>query len=219
MNSEEKKLLVDFLEQLKSVRGIEKHGEAAALIEEAVRQQPDASYLLVQKSLLQNQALSAAQTEIATLRREIEEIKRQSRSDGFLSSNPWSSSPPLRAPQPMQPSANAPSPGFGGVSATPSSGFGSFLGSMAATAAGVAGGAFLFQGIENMLGHHSGGYGMGDAGYLGEHGAENITVNQYYGDSAAPGYADASYDAGSAENVSNEDSWDLYDDQGDSIDL
>jgi hypothetical protein len=35
-----------------------------------------------------------------------------------------------------------------------SSPLGGFLGQAAATAAGVAGGAFLFQGLENLLGHH-----------------------------------------------------------------
>ena len=62
------------------------------------------------------------------------------------------------------------------------------LGTIAATAAGVAGGAFLFQGIGSLLGHHQG------AGLLDQtqaHGmaalpAEQTTVNNFYGDSAVP---------------------------------
>jgi hypothetical protein len=77
-------------------------------------------------------------------------------------------------------------------------GFSSFLGQAAATAAGVAGGEFLFQGIENMFGHHGGfggggfggggvgGPGFGGGGYGGEGFAnagptEDVTINNYYG--------------------------------------
>jgi hypothetical protein len=56
---------------------------------------------------------------------------------------------------------------------------GGLLGNIAATAAGVAGGAFLFQGLEHLLGHHSGN------GFLGPQSAlsspqETTTVNNYY---------------------------------------
>jgi uncharacterized protein len=74
-------------------------------------------------------------------------------------------------------------------------GFSSFLGQAAATAAGVAGGEFLFQGIENMFGHHGGG-GFGGGGSFGGEGfgggfggegfanagpTEDLTINNYYG--------------------------------------
>lgn len=218
MNTDEKKLLSDFLDQLKSVRGLEKDQEAASMIEAAAREQPDASYLLVQKNLLQDQALNAARAEISALRRELEGLKQpQGRSGGFLSGNPWSAAPAPRSNQGYQaapaPMAPAPSGALG------SGGFGSFLGSAAATAAGVAGGAFLFQGIESLMGHHGGGYGFNDTGFQGEHGAENITVNEYYGDSASPGFSDASYDRDLPSDVSDQDQWDTYDDQSDSIDI
>jgi hypothetical protein len=65
-------------------------------------------------------------------------------------------------------------------SAPPGGGFSSFLGQAAATAAGVAGGEFLFQGIENMFGHHGGGFGGG--GYANEAlPTEYVTINNYYG--------------------------------------
>jgi uncharacterized protein len=53
----------------------------------------------------------------------------------------------------------------------------SFLGQAAATAAGVAGGAFLFQGVEDLLGHHGGALSPHDIAPP----AENMTVNNYYG--------------------------------------
>ncbi|MCS6764812.1 MAG: DUF2076 domain-containing protein [Candidatus Protistobacter heckmanni] len=40
-------------------------------------------------------------------------------------------------------------------------GGGSFLGNLATRAAGVAAGAFLFQGIENLMGHRGGAWGSG----------------------------------------------------------
>jgi hypothetical protein len=56
---------------------------------------------------------------------------------------------------------------------------GGMLGNIAATAAGVAGGAFLFQGLEHLLGGHAGN------GFLGPQHAltsptETTTVNNYY---------------------------------------
>jgi hypothetical protein len=76
----------------------------------------------------------------------------------------------------MPPQAQAPSPGFlrGGM--------GGMLGNVAATAAGVAGGAFLFQGLEHLLGNHAGN------GFLGTQSGFNSltqpvdeTINNFYG--------------------------------------
>lgn len=55
----------------------------------------------------------------------------------------------------------------------------SFLGTAAATAAGIAGGAFLFHGIENLL-HHGSGGGFLDSASTSPENVENITINEYY---------------------------------------
>jgi len=60
--------------------------------------------------------------------------------------------------------------------AGPASGFGSFLGNAAATAAGVAGGAFLFQGLENLFGHQAGAF---PGASLPAETVENVTVNNF----------------------------------------
>ena len=73
MNTEEKRLLTEFLDQLKGIHGIQKDEEAQRLIKEASDAQPDALYLLVQKSLLQDQALNGAKAQIASLQRELAE--------------------------------------------------------------------------------------------------------------------------------------------------
>jgi hypothetical protein len=194
MSPQDRQLLQDFLNQLTQVRGVPKDPEADAMIARAVAQQPDAPYLLVQRALLLDQALNNAKAEIAAL-------QSQCRSAGqgapaFLDPNAWGNSgaarpapavaQPYQAPaqpyqtpaQPYQmpPQAQAPSPGFlrGGM--------GGMLGNVAATAAGVAGGAFLFQGLEHLLGNHAGN------GFLGTQSGFNSltqpvdeTINNFYG--------------------------------------
>lgn len=89
-----------------------------------------------------------------------------------------------------------------------SGGAGSFLGSAAATAAGVAGGAFLFQGLENLFGQHSGGFlGQGAPGEV----VENVTVNNYDADDTLPNSAgsdraDADFDDDDGSS-SDDSSW------------
>ena len=72
----------------------------------------------------------------------------------------------------------------------PSAG-GGFLRSALGTAAGVAGGAALFEGIQSLLGHNAGPFGSfggvgGGGGFLGGAGRPEV-VNNYYGDTAGEG--------------------------------
>jgi len=90
---------------------------------------------------------------------------------------------------------------------------GSVLGSVAATAAGVAGGAFLYQGIEHMFNGNSG------AGLARQNGLsapveniENTTVNNYYG-------SDGERKSDLASNASGSDSSNDSSDFGSSSDL
>jgi hypothetical protein len=165
MSPQDSQMLHDFLSQLIQARGIQKDPEADALIQRAVAQQPDAAYLLVQRALLLEQALNNAKDRIAGLE---SQVRSGQQGDGgkFLDANSWGNSgrsqpaqsyqrdtqQPYQSQPPYQPQyQSAPSSGFlrGGFG-----GFGGTLGSIAATAAGVAAGGFLFQGLENMFGHH-----------------------------------------------------------------
>jgi uncharacterized protein len=196
MTPQERSLLENFLSQLAQVRGVTKDAEAERLIAQAVEQQPDATYLVVQRALLLGQALEQAKARIAALE------QGEGRGQGFLDPNAsgWGNQPgagnaaagyrgqvappgygpqgaPAYAPGYGPQGYGAPPPGYpvyGG--AAPGGGFSSFLGQAAATAAGVAGGEFLFQGIENMFGGHHGG-GFAGGGY----GGEDVTINNYYG--------------------------------------
>ena len=149
MNPEEQRRLTHFLDELGKVRGVTRDPEADALIGAATRQQPDAVYLLVQRCLLQDQALQAANARIEALQQSLAQAQsRPPRPEGgLLGANPWG-----RASPPSSPPAAGPLAPFGQPAASPVSGW---LGNAMATAAGVAGGAFLFHGIESLLhGHH-----------------------------------------------------------------
>ncbi|MBL4779190.1 DUF2076 family protein, partial [Ralstonia sp.] len=83
-----------------------------------------------------------------------------------------------------------------------SGGLGSTLGSVATTAAGVAGGALLFQGIENMFHHNSGGGGFfGQQPVMG--GTTETVINNYY---------DSDSNSGTTNTASRDDSLGLIDD-------
>jgi hypothetical protein len=173
MTPQEHEKLQQFLGQLNQAQGVQRDPEADALISAAVSRQPDAAYLLVQRTLLQDQALEAAQARIAQLERQSQPARPASSGSFLGGADAWGNSArtvaapaampergPAQYPQAGQgayPQNQVPYPGqrqggfsrFGGGMG--GGGGSSFLGTMAATAAGVAGGAFLFQGIGNLL--------------------------------------------------------------------
>jgi uncharacterized protein len=199
MNSREHEVLENFLDQLIQVRGIKKVPQADAMIRGALERQPDAAYLLVQRSLILGQALEQAKARIAEL--------EQSQQSSFLDSGPSGAFAPAsqRAAAPERPpvgysgspSQFSSSPPTGApMSPEPSrgSGGGSFLGQAAATAAGVAGGAFLFEGLEHMLNNGASPLDHASQSFI----PEDVTVNNYYADSERPNHDDDSADDDSA---------------------
>ncbi|MFZ6654645.1 DUF2076 domain-containing protein [Undibacterium sp. TJN19] len=172
MSPQETQILQNFLDQLSKVQGIDKDLQAQHMITEAVSKQPDASYLLVQRALLLEQALATANSQIASLQaniRELQALNTPASGKAFLDPaiSGWGNSassrplnvtnsvpvnnyaanpPPLPLGMPPIPST-ASAPGFF------SGHTGSMLGTVAATAAGVAAGAFLFQGLGHMMGN------------------------------------------------------------------
>ncbi|WP_413628918.1 DUF2076 domain-containing protein [Herbaspirillum frisingense] len=227
MNPQETQALQDFLQQLTQVRGITKDAQADAMIAQAVAQQPDAAYLLVQRALLMEQALNASKAQVSALQAQVQALQAGgAREPGFLDGNAWGHAPSGARPQaapasaypPAYATAPAPAPAYASPAPAPayqaaptpapSSGFfgggmGSVLGSVAATAAGVAGGAFLYQGIEHMFNGNSG------AGLARQNGLsapveniENTTVNNYYG-------SDGERKSDLASNASGNDSSDF----------
>lgn len=174
MTPQERDLLDRFLSDLARARPGPKDAEAADRIESALRANPDAAYVLVQHAILADQALNQAQGRIAEL--EGQGGPPQGRG-GFLGGG---GQPPGGAGMAVPPAGGGGAGPFSG-----GGGLGGFLRSAGTTAAGVAGGAFLFEGLSDLFGggRHGGGFGFG--------GGENVTVNEFGGGDDRQGFADA----------------------------
>ena len=75
MSPQEIQLLQNFLDQLVQVQGVNKDPLALEMIHQAVSKQADASYLLVQRALLLDQAIANANAQIAQLQADLREQK------------------------------------------------------------------------------------------------------------------------------------------------
>ena len=147
MQAEERDLITGLFDRLRPFDSQPRDPEAERLIANLVSRQPSSAYLLTQTVLVQEQALKAAQERIA----ELEAKTDAAPASGFLSSapkiGPWGAAPAAPSTRSPLQAAVAPQPAGGG---------GGFLRSALTTAAGVAGGALLFEGIRSMLGHNPG---------------------------------------------------------------
>lgn len=161
MGPSDSQKLHDFLGQLIHVHGVQKDPEANALIQRAVAQQPDAAYLLVQRALLMEQALDSARARIASLESQLQQ--QQTSQGGFLDPHSWGKRRHANHPQPHHMHYQHATPGSMGRDMAGGSG-GGMLGSIAATAAGVAAGSFLFHGLDSFFHDHD---GQGGAHLLG----------------------------------------------------
>lgn len=188
MNPQERDQLSLFLQQLTQVQASQKDAEADTLIREACARQPDAGYLLVQRAMQLEHALQTMKVQCAQLQAELDKARSGTQTGFLTDATAWGRSPqaPAVSSAPaaptvassIQPRAQAPVP-----AAAPASSWGSgILGNVATTAAGVVAGSFLFQGIENLMGHHSqSGFGAANAdGHAVPPVAENTVINNYY---------------------------------------
>lgn len=161
MQSQERELIGGLFGRLQPFESQPRDSEAEALIKDAVARQPAAPYLLVQTVLVQEQALKAAQERIAEL--EARAGAAAPVAAGFLGSapkiGPWGAAQPAApaAPPPSVPSTRSP---LQAAVAPQQGGGGGFLRSAMATAAGVAGGALLFEGIRSLMGSNPGPFGQ-----------------------------------------------------------
>jgi hypothetical protein len=217
MTPEEQNLIENLFERLRQADGSSKDPQAEQLIQTKTAAFPSATYLLSQAVIVQEHALANAQARIAELENHLAAGGQNAPASGggsFLSGmsrlfggNKQTPPPiPQPAPQYQQQPQYQQVPGTGpGVTPppvpmspqavpypttmnlAPSSG-GGFLKSALATAAGVAGGQALFQGIESLIGHNAGVFGpaLGERGVVGGEGAGNTEiVNNYYNEPEA----------------------------------
>jgi hypothetical protein len=164
MTPQERQLLTTFLQQLAQTRADPKDPEADALIRDTISRQPDANYLLVQRAVGLDLALKASQAQAEKLQAELALAKRGDESSFIRNDGSWGRSastataaqqPPASSPQsygkalaPARANAAPPSPWGSGM-----------LANLATTAAGVVAGSFLYQGIQQLMGHHNTGLG------------------------------------------------------------
>jgi len=185
MTPQEQQLVADLFDRLASLEGQRRDPDAERLIREGLGRAPNAVYALVQSVLVQDEALKRANARIEELERAVATASESSggfldsmrnavlgrdqprgsvpsvRPGGQGSSGVWGPRPDASQPPPQAayPQAGNPQAGYppgATMGAMPGGGGGSFLGTAAATVAGVVGGAMLLNGIRSMMGGHQG---------------------------------------------------------------
>jgi len=182
MTPQEQQLVADLFDRLASLEGQRRDPDAERLIREGLGRAPNSVYALVQSVLVQDEALKRASARIEELehaaggaepaqgggfldsmRNVIMGQPRGSvpsvRPGGQGSSGVWGTRPEPSQPAPYPEAAYPQQAGYppgapmgGGMMGGPGMGGGSFLGTAAATVAGVVGGAMLLNGIRGMMG-------------------------------------------------------------------
>jgi len=211
MTPQERQVLADLFERIRSASTAPRDAEAEAFIAEAVRTQPYAPYLLAQTALVQQHALDAAAQRIQELEAKAAQPPQEA---GFLGNLGRSlfgggqtaprpsydagayqrAAAPPPGPAYAPPPAYAPAPA-GPWGAAPQASGGGFLASAMTTATGVAGGLLAANAIESLLGGGRGGLfgGYGGAGFSGAGlgGGETVVNNFYDAPNADAGNIDA----------------------------
>ena len=176
MTPQERKLIDELFDRLASLERNPRDSDAVRAINEGLQRAPNALYPLVQTALVQDEALKRADARIRELEDELGvEPGEPAKPAGFLdgmrdallgkphgsvptvrpAASPWgnTSVPPAYGAAPQQ-------GGYGTATQAPGSSGGSFLGTAAATAAGVVGGALLMNSFRGMFGGHNQGQGQ-----------------------------------------------------------
>lgn len=247
MNSEEQRLIDGLFDRLRQAEAAAepRDAQAQARIEEHLRRQPAAAYYMAQAILVQEAALKRLDEQNKQLEADLRQARAQSgqTSDngngggGFLSSlfggSAKSGNPPAQT-RPGNPPASGggwrePAPGsapaqpYGNPSAAanaaPARGAaGSFLGGAMQTAAGVAGGVLLAQGISSLFGHGSQPQEVvevieerpapaSDAGGWQDSGDQQQVADHSGYDQGNGGFSDADYDSDDGGGFADDDSF------------
>jgi hypothetical protein len=171
MNSEEQTLIDGLFSRLKDAERTSAPRDAAAQarIKEHLSRQPDAPYYMAQAILVQeaavnqlNRQLQERDEQLQKLQSELGQARGQASSSstggGFLSGIPGGGaprpSPPASSGWRDGPGVNPPSAAQSGYAAAQMPRGSGFLGGALQTAAGVAGGVMLAEGISSLFSHH-----------------------------------------------------------------
>jgi uncharacterized protein len=226
MTPEERQMLASLFERVGSTAANPRDAQAEAFIDEAVRAQPHASYVLAQTVLVQQQALENASHRLAELEAQLKEQAAPQQETSFLGNlgrsmfgggqpaptpaprSNYDANASTRQPAyPTQPGYAPPPPPAGpwGAQQQAAPSGGGFMQSALTTAAGVAGGALLAHSLGSLFG---GQFGAGS-----REGGE--TINNYYetapdaaGQHAQDVLQDQDQDQDDAQDASDDNSGD-----------
>ncbi|MBX4955437.1 DUF2076 domain-containing protein [Rhizobium lentis] len=189
MSPEERQLLTALFDRVRTAEATPRDREAEALIDQATRAQPSATYYLAQAVIVQEKGLEAAANHIKELEERVRQFeagasehRQAEQGGGFLSSIFGNTQTQQPAPVPSNPGpwgqpsrsydeprgyeSNArqmpqhPSGPWSQQAYAPSAG-GSFLRGALGTAAGVAGGMLLANSLSGIFGNHMSSLGWG----------------------------------------------------------
>jgi hypothetical protein len=231
MSPDEQRLIAGLFDRTRAAASAPRDPDADRFIQEQMRAQPHAAYVLTQAVIVQEEALTQANQRIQELEARLADMERQGQTAqsapqaggffGGLFGRQQPATPPMPAargsvpaagfgargaigapPMPAQggyaPPGTAPQGGPWAAAQAPQQGGGGFLKGAMAAAAGVAGGALLFEGIKSAMGGSSifgGGSHAGSGGQPGFFGGSQQHA-------AAPpldnygGIGDAAFDSG-----------------------
>ena len=142
MTPDERNLLHRFLQDLIQTRGVVRDAEAEGMINQALQSSPTAAYVLVQHAIMSDQALHAAQDQIAALQNQMRAVTP--------------AAPQSASYFPAQQQSWMPAPAAQYVGSGPfnnGGGLGSFIRNAGQMAVGVAAGDLLFEGISGLFGN------------------------------------------------------------------
>lgn len=195
MTPQEQELIDGLIQRIRNTQVTDKDVEAEQHLQQGLAGYPDAVYVLAQTVLVQQYGLTQAQQQIQQLQAALEEARQHANQTGggsFLSKifggpsqNQQATGqgypPPQQSYQPVNNAGYPPQsyaqPAFGSPYAQPmgyAPAGGGFLRGALQTAAGVAAGEVVFQGMESLFHGFGGGYGEGRPG--------ETVVNNYYDD-------------------------------------
>jgi len=164
MTPQERQSVSELFDRLAQLENTPRDAEAERAIADGLMRAPHAVYALVQTTLVQDEALRRADARIRELSSNAEPRANgsffESMRTAVSGSSPHTSVPSVR-PAANQPDARWNSGGAMAAAAAPASTYapapgGSFVGTAAASAAGMIGGALLLNSISAMFGHRSG---------------------------------------------------------------
>ncbi|MGO8420080.1 DUF2076 domain-containing protein [Rhizobium ruizarguesonis] len=241
MSPEERQLLTALFDRVRTAAATPRDSAAEALIDQATREQPSATYYLAQAVIVQEKGLEAAANHIKELEERVRQLeagesehRQAEQGGGFLSSIFGNTQTQQPAPVPSNPGPwghssrgydrdvrqppQQPTGPWSQQAYAPSAG-GSFLRGALGTAAGVAGGMLLANSLSGIFGNHMSSLGWGSpfgANPFGNASAptEETVINNYYGNDDTRQAADTASDDKDNDNIQQAD----YDDNDDYTD-